>query len=104
MTLFRKQMMGGVLLLVPVPGQAKPFDHERATWNLLLKNNVHWNLNRTASQVNYSGFQKTHDFLHDFFRTHGDWIADDAESVETLREAALRFEFLDYDWSLNTLR
>ena len=67
MTLFRKQMTGGVLLLVPVPGQAKPFDHERATWNLLLKNNVHWNLNRTASQVNYSGFQKTHDFLHDFF-------------------------------------
>ena len=70
MTLFRKQMMGGVLLLaagllllVPVPGQAKPFDHESATWNLLLKNNVHWNLNRTASQVNYSGFQKTHDFL-----------------------------------------
>ena len=278
MTLFRKQMMGGVLLLaavllliVPVPGQAEPFDHEHATWNLLVKNNVHWNLNRTASQVNYAGFQKTHDFLkcylfklsavtrtefdtfsreqqlaflinaynaftvelilteypevtsikelgslfsspwkrkfflllgesqnldgiehelirgsgrydeplihfavncasigcpalldeafvaerldqqllesterflndrsrnrfdartgtleissifdwyaedfskgwrgydslHDFFRTHGDWITDDAESVETLREAALRIEFLDYDWSLNTLR
>ena len=278
MTLFRKQMMGGVLLLaagllllVPVPGQAEPFDHEHATWNLLVKNNVHWNLNRTASQVNYAGFQKTHDFLkrylfslsavtraefdtfsreqqlaflinaynaftvelilteypevtsikelgslfsspwkrkfflllgesqnldgiehdlirgsgryneplihfavncasigcpalldeafvaekldqqllesterflndrsrnrfdartgtleisrifdwyaedftkgwrgydslHDFFRTHSDWITDDAESVEKLREAALRIEFLDYDWSLNTLR
>jgi len=276
--LFRKQMMGGVLLLaagllllVPVPVQAEPFDHEHATWNLLVKNNVHWNLNRTASQVNYAGFQKTHDFLkrylfslsavtrtefdtfrreqqlaflinaynaftvelilteypevtsikelgslfsspwkrkfflllgesqnldgiehelirgsgrydeplihfavncasigcpalldeafvaekldqqllesterflsdrsrnrfdartgtleissifdwyaedfskgwrgydslHDFFRTHADWITDDAESVETLREAALRIEFLDYDWSLNTLR
>ena len=63
MTPFRKQMMGGVLLLVPVPGQAEPFDHEHATWNLLLKNNVHWNLNRTASLVNYAGFQKTHDFL-----------------------------------------
>jgi len=70
MTLFRKQMMCGVLLLatvplliVPVPGQAEPFDHEHATWNLLVKNNVHWNLNRTASQVNYAGFQKTHDFL-----------------------------------------
>ena len=278
MTLFRKQMMCGVLLLaavllliVPVPGQAVPFDHEHATWNLLVKNNVHWNLNRTASQVNYAGFQETHDFLkrylfslsavtraefdtfsreqqlaflinaynaftvelilteypevksikelgslfsspwkrkfflllgesqnldglehdlirgsgrydeplihfavncasigcpalldeafvaekldqqllesterflndrsrnrfeastgtleissifdwyaedftkgwrgydslHDFFRTHADWIADDAESVEKLREAALRIEFLDYDWSLNTLR
>ena len=70
MTLFRKQMMCGVLLLaavllliVPVPGQAVPFDHEHATWNLLVKNNVHWNLNRTASQVNYAGFQETHDFL-----------------------------------------
>ena len=70
MTLFRKQMMCGVLLLaavllliVPVPGQAEPFDHEHATWNLLVKNNVHWNLNRTASHVNYAGFQKTHDFL-----------------------------------------
>ena len=276
--LFRKQMMGGVLLLaagllllVPVPVQAEPFDHEHATWNLLVKNNVHWNLNRTASLVNYTGFQKTHDFLkrylfslsavtrtefdtfrreqqlaflinaynaftvelilteypevtsikelgslfsspwkrkfflllgesqnldgiehelirgsgrydeplihfavncasigcpalldeafvakkldqqllesterflsdrsrnrfdartgtleissifdwyaedfskgwrgydslHDFFRTHADWITDDAESVENLREAALRIEFLDYDWSLNTLR
>jgi hypothetical protein len=276
--LFRKQMMDGVLLLaagllllVPVPVQAEPFDHEHATWNLLVKNNVHWNLNRTASLVNYAGFQKTHDFLkrylfslsavtrtefdtfrreqqlaflinaynaftvelilteypevtsikelgslfsspwkrkfflllgesqnldgiehelirgsgrydeplihfavncasigcpalldeafvaekldqqllesterflsdrsrnrfeartgtleissifdwyaedfskgwrgydslHDFFRTHADWITDDAESVETLREAALRIEFLDYDWSLNTLR
>ncbi|MDH3809937.1 MAG: DUF547 domain-containing protein [Desulfuromonadales bacterium] len=276
--LFRKQMMGGVLLLaagllllVPVPVQAEPFDHEHATWNLLVKNNVHWNLNRTASLVNYAGFQKTHDFLkrylfslsavtrtefdtfrreqqlaflinaynaftvelilteypevtsikelgslfsspwkrkfflllgesqnldgiehelirgsgrydeplihfavncasigcpalldeafvaekldqqllesterflsdrsrnrfdartgtleissifdwyaedfskgwrgydslHDFFRTHADWITDDAESVENLKEAALRIEFLDYDWSLNTLR
>ena len=70
MILFRKQMMCGVLLLstvllliVAVPGQAEPFDHEHATWNLLVKNNVHWNLNRTASQVNYAGFQKTHDFL-----------------------------------------
>ena len=45
-----------------------------------------------------------YDSLHDFFRTHGDWITDDAESVEKLREAALRIEFLDYDWSLNTLR
>ena len=278
MTLFRKQMMCGVLLLaavllliVHVPGQAEPFDHEHATWNLLVKNNVHWNLNRTASQVNYAGFQETHDFLkrylfslsavtrtefdtfrreqqlaflinaynaftvelilteypevtsikelgslfsspwkrkfflllgesqnldgiehdlirgsgryneplihfavncasigcpalldeafmaekldqqllesterflndrsrnrfdartgtleissifdwyaedfskgwrgydslHDFFRTHADWITDDAESVEKLRKAALRIEFLDYDWSLNTLR
>jgi hypothetical protein len=276
--LFRKQMMDGVLLLaagllllVPVPVQAEPFDHEHATWNLLVKNNVHWNLNRTASLVNYAGFQKTHDFLkrylfslsavtrtefdtfrreqqlaflinaynaftvelilteypevtsikelgslfsspwkrkfflllgesqnldgiehelirgsgrydeplihfavncasigcpalldeafvakkldqqllesterflsdrsrnrfdvrtgtleissifdwyaedfskgwrgydslHDFFRTHADWITDDAESVENLIEAALRIEFLDYDWSLNTLR
>jgi len=276
--LFRKQMMDGVLLLaagllllVPVPVQAEPFDHEHATWNLLVKNNVHWNLNRTASLVNYAGFQKTHDFLkrylfslsavtrtefdtfrreqqlaflinaynaftvelilteypevtsikelgslfsspwkrkfflllgesqnldgiehelirgsgrydeplihfavncasigcpalldeafvaekldqqllesterflsdrsrnrfdartgtleissifdwyaedfskgwrgydslHDFFRTHADWITDDAESVENLKEAGLRIEFLDYDWSLNTLR
>ena len=278
MTLFRKQLLGGILLLaavllllVPAPGQAEPFDHEHATWYLLVKNNVHWNLNRTASQVSYAGFQETHDFLkrylfslsavtraefdtfnreqqlaflinaynaftvelilteypevtsikelgslfsspwkkkfflllgesqnldgiehdlirgsgrydeplihfavncasigcpalldeafvaekldqqllesterflndrsrnrfdartgtleissifdwyaedfskgwrgydslHDFFRTHGDWITDDAESVEKLREAALRIEFLDYDWSLNTLR
>ena len=50
-----KRMTGGLLLLVtalflfiPAPGHAEPFDHEHATWNLLLKNNVHWNLNRTA--------------------------------------------------------
>ncbi len=278
MTLFRKQLLGGILLLaaalllhVPAHGQVEPFDHEHAAWNLLVKNNVHWNLNRTASRVSYAGFQETHDFLkrylfsvsavtraefdtfnreqqlaflinaynaftvelilteypevtsikelgslfsspwkkklflllgesqnldgiehelirgsgrydeplihfavncasigcpalldeafvaekldqqllesterflndrsrnrfdartgtleissifdwyaedfskgwrgydslHDFFRTHGDWITDDAESVEKLRETALRIEFLDYDWSLNTLR
>jgi hypothetical protein len=28
-----------------------------------VKNNVHWDLKRTASQVNYSGIQNTHDFL-----------------------------------------
>ena len=65
MTRFHKQMLAGalllaaVLLLAPVPGHAEPFDHEHATWNLLVKNNVHWDLNRTASQVNYAGFQKT---------------------------------------------
>jgi hypothetical protein len=70
MTLFRKQLMGGVLLLatvlflfIPASGHAEPFDHEHATWNLLVKNNVHWDLKRTASQVNYAGFQNTQDFL-----------------------------------------
>jgi hypothetical protein len=63
MTLFRKQLMGGVLLLatvlfliIPASGHAEPFDHEHATWNLLVKNNLHWDLNSTASQVNYAGF------------------------------------------------
>ncbi len=70
MNLFSKRMTGGVLLmatalflLLPASGYSEPFDHEHATWNLLVKNNVHWDLNRTASQVNYSGFQNTHDFL-----------------------------------------
>jgi hypothetical protein len=70
MIFFLKRITGGVLLmatalflLIPTPGHAEPFDHEHATWNLLVKNNVHWDLNRTASQVNYSGFQNTHDFL-----------------------------------------
>ena len=70
MNLFPKRMTVGVLfmataflLLLPASGFADPFDHEHATWNLLVKNNVHWDLNRTASQVNYAGFQNTHDFL-----------------------------------------
>ncbi len=70
MNFFLRQITGCVLfiatalvLLLPVSGFADPFDHEHATWNLLVKNNVHWDLNRTASQVNYAGFQKTHDFL-----------------------------------------
>lgn len=65
-----KRMTGGLLLLVtalflfiPAPGHAEPFDHEHATWSLLLKNNVHWNLNRTASQVDYAGLQKKREFL-----------------------------------------
>jgi len=70
MTHFRTHILGGVfllfaafILLVPAFSQADTFDHDHKTWNLLLKNNVHWDLNRTASQVNYSGFQNTHDFL-----------------------------------------
>jgi hypothetical protein len=70
MNFFSKRMTGGVffmatalLLLLPASGFADPFDHEHATWNLLVKNNVHWDLKRTASQVNYAGLQKTHDSL-----------------------------------------
>ena len=70
MGFFLKRITGGVLLvatalflLIPAPGHAEPFDHEHATWNLLVKNNVHWDLNRTASQVNYAGLQNTHDLL-----------------------------------------
>jgi hypothetical protein len=65
-----KRITGGLLLLatafflfIPAPGHAEPFDHEHATWNLLLKNSVHWNLNRTASQVDYAGLQKKREFL-----------------------------------------
>ena len=70
MTHFRTHILGCVfllfaafILLVPAFSQADTFDHDHKTWNLLLKNNVHWDLNRTASQVNYSGFQNTYDFL-----------------------------------------
>jgi hypothetical protein len=45
-----------------------------------------------------------YDSLHDFFRTHADWNADDADSVESLRGGELRIEFLDYDWNLNSLK
>lgn len=50
-------------LFAAVPSHAEPFDHEHSTWNLLVKNHVHWNINRTASQVDYTGLQKNHDFL-----------------------------------------
>jgi hypothetical protein len=70
MTFFHTHILGGVfllfaafILLVPAFSYADTFDHDHKTWNLLVKNNVHWDLNRTASQVNYSGFQNTHDFL-----------------------------------------
>jgi len=70
MILFRTQILGGVfllvaacILLVPVFSHANPFDHDHKTWNMLVKNNVHWNLNGTASQVNYLGFQNAHNFL-----------------------------------------
>jgi hypothetical protein len=72
MVFLRKQMTVGVLLvigfvlLISAPSHSEPFDHEHATWNLLLKNNVHWDLNRTASRVNYAGFQNTHDFLKNY--------------------------------------
>lgn len=56
MNFYRNQMKAGVLLLatvlsllIPAPGHTEPFDHEHAVWNLLVKNNVHWNLNCTAS-------------------------------------------------------
>jgi hypothetical protein len=70
MTLFLEQILTRSLLLAAIflmlisaPGRAESFDHEHAAWNLLLKDNVHWNLNRTASQVNYARLQDTRDFL-----------------------------------------
>ena len=73
MTLFRTHILGGVfllfaafILLAPAFSHADTFDRDHKTWNLLLKNNVHWDLNRTASQVNYSGFQNAHDLLQSY--------------------------------------
>jgi hypothetical protein len=48
--------MIGVLLSLPAPGSATTFDHTDAVWSQLLKEHVRWNVNRTASQVDYAGF------------------------------------------------
>ena len=70
MTPLRQQMIRGLFLvfaalflIAPGVGHAEPFDHEHSAWSLLLKNNVRWNLDRTASQVNYANFQSNRDFL-----------------------------------------
>lgn len=42
--------------------------------------------------------------LHGFFRTHADWLVDERQDSETLRGGKLRFQFLDYAWTLNSLR
>ena len=54
-------------------------------------------------EVDFTQGWRGYDSLDDFFRTHADWIAADTESAQLLREGELRFEFLDYDWTLNSL-
>jgi hypothetical protein len=70
---FRKQIIHGLgltfavlFLITPVVSHAEPFDHEHGVWNLLLKNHVRWNLNRTASQVDYVGFEKNRESLDQY--------------------------------------
>ena len=60
MKILRKQIyqipfltLVSLFLLMPSIGSAETFDHEHGTWNLLLKEHVHWNSDHTASQVNY---------------------------------------------------
>ncbi len=45
-----------------------------------------------------------YDSLHDFFRTHADWISDGSADAGRLVEGSLKVEFLDYDWKLNVLK
>lgn len=52
-----------LLFALPAVGGVEAFDHEHSAWNLLLKNNVRWNLDHTASQVDYTNFQKNRIFL-----------------------------------------
>ncbi len=65
MTLLHKHMLPRFCLfltlfclILPAVSQAKAFDHKHAAWSQLLKANVHWNQNHTASQVDYAGIQK----------------------------------------------
>ncbi len=45
-----------------------------------------------------------YDSLHDFFRAHAEWITDDQDAAERLRNGPLKIKFLDYDWTLNDYR
>jgi hypothetical protein len=55
-------------------------------------------------EVDFTQGWRGYDSLHDFFRTHADWIVADAENAQALREGELQVEFLDYDWKLNSLK
>ena len=54
-------------------------------------------------EVDFTQGWRGYDSLDDFFRTHADWIVDAGQDPGTLRGKELRFEFLDYDWTLNSL-
>lgn len=47
---------------------------------------------------------RSYDSLHDFFRTHADWITGDPMDARRLLAGPLKIEFLDYDWKLNVLQ
>lgn len=50
-------------LSLPVTAGAPVFDREHAAWTALLKQNVHWNADKTATSVNYDGFQRDRQLL-----------------------------------------
>lgn len=52
-----------LIMIVPGVGHSDSFDHEHPEWNLLLNGTVHWNIDHTASQVDYARLQKHHEFL-----------------------------------------
>lgn len=49
----------------------------------------------------FSNGWRGYDSLQDFFRTHADWMTDDTEAAERLKQGPLKIRFLDYDWRLN---
>ncbi len=50
-------------LSLPVTAGAPVFDREHAAWTALLKQNVHWDADKTATSVNYDGFQRDRQLL-----------------------------------------
>ena len=50
-------------LSLPVTAGAPVFDREHAAWTALLKQNVHWNADKTATSVDYDGFQSDRQVL-----------------------------------------
>ena len=50
-------------LSLPVTAGAPVFDREHAAWTALLKKHVHWNADKTATSVDYDGFQRDRQLL-----------------------------------------
>ena len=55
----------GFAMALSLPGAtgASVFDREHAAWTALLKQHVHWNADKTATSVDYDGFQRDRQVL-----------------------------------------
>ncbi len=61
-------LLFGVSLVLVQDAGADTFDHEHRSWNGLLEKHVHWNLDGSASQVDYAGLKRNRELLSKYLR------------------------------------